>query len=324
MAGTKLFRRGAVALLQDLIRDSAGEATSTTSLLRQARIVARRLRVLEADRWIESELFGYSNDQVPAYRGPIEVRTYGRFHGPFGSSMDGAPVALSLLPDPFNAEAFRSVHLRHGVSELEDLLKAGTRELKMPWSPDLVARFNYLQNRGDFTLYEGMGAFSIWRSLPTAHLRSVLDGVRARILDFALQLEAEDPEAGERAGESLVPEEKAKEIFQTVINGPGANVALGSRNFTQNSYAAPARSDAELIESLRQAGVNERLIVDLEAALTADRAESDGELTEPGPRVQGWLGRVLALGGRSTSEVGTGVTAGVITQLVLAYFGLAG
>ncbi|MFG3346918.1 hypothetical protein ACGF1Z_17850 [Streptomyces sp. NPDC048018] len=312
-----------MALLQDLIRDAAGEMVSTTSLLRQARIVARRLRISDADQWIEHELFGYPDDQVPTYRGPIEVLTFGRFHGPFNSSISKAPVALSLLPAPFDSETLRTISITQGIPELQEILQGDTSDITMPWSPDLVAQFNYLQNRGDFTLYEGMGAFSIWRSVPAAHLRAILDGVRARILDFALQLEAEDPEAGERAGESLVPEEKAKEIFQTVINGPGANVAMGSHSFTQNSYTAPAKSDEELIGSLRQAGVNEELLTELGAALAGDRAESGGALTEPGSRVQGWLGRVLALGGRSSSEIGTGVTTSVVTQLVLAYFGLA-
>ncbi|MGW8744709.1 AbiTii domain-containing protein [Streptomyces sp. NPDC055794] len=314
-----------MALLQDLIRDAAGEEVSTASLLRQARIVATRLRISEALSWIDRELAGYPDEDVPAYRGPFPVHTLGDFAGPFGSGMTNAPVAVSMLPERFNPSRLGKTSINSSVSEIEDLLNGNLKNgLGVPWTADMVAQFNFHHTRGDFTMYEGMGATRIWRQLSPSLLRAILDAVRTRILDFALQLEAENPEAGEKAGESLVTPEKGNEIFHTVINGPGANVALNSNNFTQNSYAGPPTTEGELVDRLRQAGVNEELLTSLTVAISEDRAEAGGELAEPGPRVQGWLGRVLALGARSSEAVGTGVAGGVVTQLVLSYFGLGG
>ncbi|MDO0934462.1 hypothetical protein QQY66_23315 [Streptomyces sp. DG2A-72] len=314
-----------MALLQDLIRDAAGETVSTTSLLRQARIAATRLRISEALKWIESELQGYPDDEVPAYRGPIPVHTLGNFVGPFGSGMNNAPIAISMLPDRFNPARLSSTHIRQSVSEIEEILRGDLRGgIGAPWTADMVAQFNYHHSRGDFTLYEGMGATRIWRSIAPSQLHAVLDSVRTRILDFALKLEAEDPEAGEKAGESLVTSEKGNEIFNTVVNGAGSNVALNSSNFTQNSYVNPPKTDDELIERLRQAGVNEELLTSLAEAVAEDRTDAGGTLSEPGPRVQGWLGRVMALGARSSEAIGTGVAGGVVTELVLSYFGLGG
>ncbi|MFF9281113.1 AbiTii domain-containing protein [Streptomyces griseosporeus] len=314
-----------MALLQDVIRDAAGETVSTASLLRQARIVATRLGISEALRWIDAELAGYSDDDVPAYRGPFSVHTFGDFVGPFGSGLRNAPVATSMLPERFTPAGLAKTCILTSVPEMEELLKRGADDgLGVPWTADMVAQFNFHHSRGDFTMYEGMGATRIWQSLSPSLLKSVLDSIRTRILDFALQLEAENPEAGEKAGESLVTPEKGNEIFHTVINGPGANVALNSRNFTQNSYSSPPATDDELIERLRKAGVSEELLTSLVQAIAEDRSEAGGTLAEPGPRTQGWLGRVLALSGRSSEAIGTGVAGGVVTQLVLSYFGLSG
>jgi hypothetical protein len=315
-----------MALLQDLIRDAASDAVSTPSLLRQARIVATRLKISEAEKWIESELFGYSHsDEVPPYRGPLDVRTLGNFVGPFGSSVSHALIPLSVLPERFHPERLSTTRIRQSIPEIEDLLKAERENgLGAPWTADMVAQFNFHHSRGDFTVYEGMGALAIWSSLSPSQLHGVLDAVRTRVLDFALLLEAEHPQAGERAGESLVTPEKGNDIFNTTINGTGANVALGSTSFTQNSYTGRPQSEDALIGQLREAGVSDQLLTELTSALAEDRDESGGTLEEPGPRVQGWLGRVVALGSRSSEAIGTGVTSAVATQLVLGYFGLGG
>ncbi|MCF2526601.1 AbiTii domain-containing protein [Yinghuangia soli] len=306
-----------MALLQDIIIEAAGESTSTASLLRKARVLATRLGITEALTWIGHELNGYTGE-VPEYRGPIPCEVRGKFLGPFNSSLSNVQVATELLPARFRD--LDKIFLRQSVSAIEDLAaRSGDGMLSSPWPGAAVASFNAGQEAGEFTLYPDMGAIAIWNSVPPSEMKAVVDAVRTRVLDFALKLEQEDPEAGEKAGDSLVTAEKGNDIFNTIINGP-ANVAQGSSNFTQNSFVNTPKSDEELVQHLRDLGVNEDLLTELSEALAGDRAEAP-DAASAGPRVQGWLGRIMSLGRTSATAVGTGVATNVVTDTVLSYFG---
>lgn len=65
---------------------------------------------------------------------------------------------------------------------------------------------------------------------------AILDIIRNKVLNFALEIEGEDPNAGEGAINSMpIPEEKVNQIFNTYITGQVQNVSTGGSNYTQNA-----------------------------------------------------------------------------------------
>lgn len=146
--------------------------------------------------------------------------------------------------------------------------------------------------------------------------------MRNRILDLALRIEAEDPRAGEGVG-SILSTEQGNVIFNTTVYGGAPNIAMGSSGFVQQALSNPAGSVEELISQLQGLEIPQELLADLRVALDEDSEESQAELSEPGPRVKSWLGRISVLGAKAGGKLGASVTAEVI-KLVLAYFGLGG
>lgn len=101
--------------------------------------------------------------------------------------------------------------------------------LQEPWNPDLVVHFGQ-------EIYEHMVCRQAWKVIPASSLVAALDSVRTRVLNFVLEIEAQNPAAGEAMiNEKPVPQEAVQHIFNTYITGNVQNVATGSSNVRQHA-----------------------------------------------------------------------------------------
>ena len=77
-------------------------------------------------------------------------------------------------------------------------------------------------------IYENLALVQGWMRLTTAELAGILSTVRNRILNFALEIESSNPNAGEAPANTLpVPKEHVAHIFNHYIYGNVGNVASG-------------------------------------------------------------------------------------------------
>ena len=93
-----------------------------------------------------------------------------------------------------------------------------------------------------------------WKVIPITALIAALDEIRNRILNFVIEIETENPDAGEAAiNSSLVAPEKVHQIFNTYISGNVHNVATGSHSFEQHASSRESNEDLfnQLIEALK-------------------------------------------------------------------------
>ena len=76
-----------------------------------------------------------------------------------------------------------------------------------------------------------------------------MEETRNRILNFVLEIETENPAAGEaEINSNPVSSEKVRQIFHTVIGGNVQNLSIAGHSFEQN--ATNTTTDAELFSSL--------------------------------------------------------------------------
>ena len=104
------------------------------------------------------------------------------------------------------------------------------------WSADLVAHVGR-------EIYEDMNCLSAWKEISRGALVAILDTVRTRVLDFVLELEAEDPMVGEVAIGSTppIPEERISDSrFHDLMDDPLACVEQIYKHFDM-SLSADAR-----------------------------------------------------------------------------------
>lgn len=225
------------------IQDAAIDSnTNLASLLRKCKVLAARLDSTDFSLWVDSELSGYKSvDNLPDYR-VFRVNSKGHFFGAFGSGLENANIPLLCIPKKYR-EDISCCNMTQPVASIEALVrKSGDSIAQESWNPDIVAMLG--QN-----IYEGMTCMQAWKVIPITLLIGALDKIRNRILNFVIEIEKQDPAAGEaELNSASVPSEKVTQIFNTHISGNVQNVATGSHGVKQN--ATSTNTNAELFDKL--------------------------------------------------------------------------
>jgi hypothetical protein len=261
-----------MSLLRDIQEAAIDEQSQVATLLRKCKVLATRIGSEEFTRWIDNELNGYANlDDLPAYR-VLNVRSYGHFVGYFGQQVKNAPIPPGALPKEIR-EYVQTSKINMSISALANL-SGGDEDPREGWPPDVLS---ILGGR----IYEDMNCISAWKTLPRAALISILDTVRTRVLNFALEIESEYPDAGEAPiNSNPIPEEKVSQVFNTYITGTVQNLATGSNNVKQKASLSTGPSDemfVRLLDAVSNASA-EREAIEKMAAIVEEMRGSRGTL----------------------------------------------
>lgn len=249
-------------------------------LLRMCKVLASRLESKELSDWVDRELNGYADrDDLPAYR-IVKVNAAGHFSGAFGRALKNAPIPASCLPNEFRDWA-RVSYLTQPISAYGDAVRHKERsDLHIPWPADLVA---YVGDK----IYQDMNCLSAWQVLPRGAVVGLIDSVRNRVLNFALEIEKTAPDAGERSHDSPpVSKEQVSHVFHTYIYGNVSNIASGSESVTQTADVHVEQGDfASLKAQLSKIGLGDEDVLELQQAVEKDSAKKKGigEAVNPNP-----------------------------------------
>jgi hypothetical protein len=235
---------GPAVLLQEIIDGAVAGSTPVSTLLRAVQVLAVRTGALDLETWARAERDGYGEgDQLPPYRGPLEARVVGHFSGFGGSEITDLPIPRGPFPEQF-APMF-IVELRQSAAALEDLVSSAAKDnLVIPWSADAVAVTNGLIDAGQLTLVPMHHLLTARRLVPRSTVVELVDGIRNRVLDLALQLEKTAPELSAGAAPTVAQREKASAATQTVIYAHTAHV--GDSYVRQNTIQITPGDSASL------------------------------------------------------------------------------
>ena len=300
-----------MTLLDDVIAGASGEA-SVASLLRQVKVLASRTGADPLAAWIDHELNGYPEDaELPLYRGPHVAHVLGHFLGGFGKELLNVPIPSDSWDKTLEADHLFEIRLRESVAELESM--AAGKEITLAWNANVIAAYNQFVHKGLIhrvvtgDLMLGEAKMPLSRHL----LVGVLDAVRNRILDVALQLEKVVP----NAGQASAPDAE-QGLAAMVINNhfyASSNVAIGGTDVKQ-TIKPPAKGDLEgLVSFLQQEGMTPDLLTELREAANADEADpGDG----PGrwARVRAWFAKVA-------TDAGTEAVGGAVATAAIGFLG---
>lgn len=305
-----------MSLLREIQDAATSETTDITTVLRKCRILATRLNHQGLKNWTQCELDGYSEKaQLPDYR-IIRCGSKGHFAGPFGSGLRNADIPLANLPDDIREE-FSIARFYDGVSSLQDLVRStvGSNPCQM-WPADVCA----IVGRG---FYERMNLMQAWKEVPRNAVVGILDTVRNRVLNFALEIEAENPKAGEHVGSvTPVPSAKVQQIFNNYISGNVGNIASGSDHFTQSATIEVRNNNFDdLTNALAAIGMKADEISDLRHAIKADGKPSGNCI---GNKVSDWLGKAISKSAQGLLKVGVDVAPKIIMGALHKYYGFPG
>lgn len=293
-----------MTLLDEIIDGSTDSAVKTTDLLRKVQVAATRVGATDVVEWVRQELQGYvSAEAVPSYR-VLNCNAVGVFAGPMRTT-----IRHHLPFDDRFADQFE-MRFQQPLLTLQSFAE-GDGDPTREWPPHEVERFDRL---GIMTM-EFHNLFSAHNTISSESLAGIVDIVRTKAMEFALELQGRFPEAGSTAGPTVRDNsEMAVAIYHVTnnITGHGTNIATGS-----------GIDQASLVGDLDQLRSQIRAI-GLETSDAEEFIDSVvEEKTLSGPRVEGFLSRVRSGAVSLTTSVASDVAAGSLIEIAKAYLGLS-
>jgi len=285
-----------VTLLDEIIDGSTSDGVSTPNVLRKVQVAATRLGADAVVAWARSELTGYTDDAaLPDYRADVPTLVIGTFTFPLQQFRD-----FDLTPHgaPRSVLDWFTVSLRQPITELEALSQTGgDSEPARLWPPHLV---NAYEESGALRLEWGQ-LYKARNVLSRQGLAGVVETVRTRAMEFALELQKDYPDAGAVNGPTLASEPGLATVVYHVTNnitGHGTTLAVGD-NAKQRTTVHIGDSDS-LLAAAQELGLSEH-----DAAEFAEAVRADG--SPGGPRTTRFLERVrrgaITLAGDTAADV---------------------
>ncbi len=300
-----------MSLLREIQQGATDHSVPLSDLLRKCMVLAKRLRHEPLATWADRELNGYPDTtSLPPYRRHPEGTAKGTFFGPFRAQLTNWPIPPVAVDEKYREKLFTVIH-ESGVAHYEELLRSGSQELGQPWPADFIALYGQ-------TFIKGYTCTSAALIIGKESIVAMLDQVRNRILSFALEVEEENPEAGEASPgeEPPVSRQRVDQVFNTVIMGGPNIVASGSHNIISD-FEQIAGDWSSLKEALAGLGLPESDIGALQSAI-----EQDGDESPPGSAVKAWLADIKARVESASLTLATSTAGSMIAPIVLKHLGV--
>lgn len=304
-----------MSLLEEIQQDAVDGNRDLSTLLRKCKLLAARLGSKPLEDWLLWEANGYPKDApVPDYR-VWRLSLKGHFVGPFGSALNSAPIPMACVPEKIR-KYYEHYENRESVAAIEAILnkdKKGSGTLSV--------------STGDLALvlgtkvYENLNCIQAWAEVENGRLVEVLNSVRNKILDFAVAVWKEAPDAGgiTAPGAGTIKPAAVTQIFNTAVYGGAANL-VGSAQISTVNFGISTGDFESLVKILKEHKVTDGDLKELKAAVTAEPKPKDG--AGFGPKVSAWFGKMIEKASNGSWEVGIQAAGAILGQAIAKYYGI--
>ena len=305
-----------MTLLEEIQKEAVDSKSDLGALLRKCKVLAARLGSKQLQDWLIWESNGYPESaEVPDYRvWPLVVKA--NFSGPYGAKISKATIPSFLIPEQ-SRNSFLHYPCRESISSLEDALRFKKNSTDTTFAINTQDLHVFLGTN----VYEGYNCAQAWAEFDLMNLAELLNSVRNRILDFALELWKEYPMAGNSASQDNTAIESAKvtQIFNMTITG-GVATIVGSMERSSVTVNVVARDMESLKKALAESGVNSEDFAELERALKADPQPE--EPSKFGAGVASWIGKMVGKAADGSWQIGVAVAGQLLANAITKFYGL--
>ena len=204
--------------------------------------------------------------------------------------------------------AAQTLRLTEPVSAYENALKSAKGSLVYQWNADMIG---YYQK----TFMDDHVLATAWQEISLGGIAGMLDTIRTRVLNMALELKSEIGESDadlKKVKQDSAEAEKVSHIVQTQIFGD-VYIAAGQQNVNVQNIAVGNWEDLEKV--LNESGIGEKDVAELSQALQQDNKAM-------GATVKGWISRNAGKVFNSGLQVGVSVGTTILTQYIKRHLGL--
>ncbi|KOX99936.1 AbiTii domain-containing protein [Pseudomonas nunensis] len=222
------------SLVRELVNAAINDSVSSGDLLRRALVVARRLDVHDLIDWISCELNGYNDDNVPQYRKVVgQLKAINPVRGTIPLMFPDAEFVEQLSTSSVVQSLPTLVDLAKSTTGLISYFPPGVEQEIMSWMTHKMRPVVTIQ---------------------TTQVHTIIEAVRSKILELALDLEAKGI-LGE--GMTFTSEERqlVQEQHYHFGDVSGSQIQISSSGSTQTQQQATENPAAlmTLIEFLHEA-----------------------------------------------------------------------
>lgn len=306
-------------LIETIINELTDVGLSLTSPLLKTKVLASRIGNNELSNWVNLELNGYKDkEDLPDYR-----KATGNLIGDY---LNGTMrVSNHILPIPSFENSFddelRSFELYDGIDPLEKMSTIANESLVKQFNQAQVAIIqnllvSYANVAGNFQL------FTVGISVPAGILKTTLNAVRNKLLDFMIALETEF--GLEVKIETLQSNhKKITTIMNTTINtnGDGNLINTGVGATVNNAVTITKGNQEVLKKTLTDNDVSERDANELLQIIDSEQPVSD---TDFGTKVNKWIYTMMGKAVDGSWKIGIGAAGGLLAKAISHYYGIAG
>jgi len=203
-------------LIVEIRNDIIGDKESITSVLRKAKVLAKKLGLRELSKWIGYELEGYPDkESLPNYRIISgEMKAWNPFHG-------YVPI---YFKGPKEAETFSSKPLYDSIIQIEKVCNEQNSK------GEIVSQIPNSIKMQLLKITNGMEPAFLFNQ---AQFLSIIDNVKNILLDWMLKLEDEGI-VSEDLNFSEKEKEKASNIVVNISQMNNSQIQLDTINSIQN------------------------------------------------------------------------------------------
>ena len=303
-----------MTLLEDIQNSAIDGKSDLAELLRKCKLLASRLHSKPLEDWLVWESNGYpDNSLVPEYR-IWSLQVYGDFYGPWGSGVKNAPIPIALLK--FLSEEEKNAYCRYKCKQSIATIEALVREA--PGGKMNVSTGNLAFAIGT-KLYESQNCVHTVAEFGKGCLVEVLNSVRNRILDFALAIGKESPQAGELESKSeQIAPARVNQIFNLMIYGGAANI-VGTAADSSVTFNIGMKDFRSLETLLLDKGLDRTDIAELKDALDSDPVPTGS--ANFGTKVASWMGKMVAKAASGGWQISAGAAGDLLAKAISQYYG---
>lgn len=267
-------------MIKKLIEDLATDKISLASGLTQAKIIASKIKNDTLKSWIQSELNGYQDDQIPDYR-VYSIQIKGDVVGSFGFHQQG----VTLLLDKFGEQLGIDVYTERETMSIpmieEAAMNADSQYIVKPFGQKFIQHLNKMMVDDPHKQLVFAGKY-----IAVSSFKNIIYQTKQKLIDLLLQFDEEFPDFDSKFQPTKENQEKANNIVTYHIYGGTNNTTLGvGDKVVQKDIKQTVTNDLKDLEKkLKQLLVPQDSIDDLKEIITKEKKETRGK------KIMGWLG----------------------------------
>ena len=231
-------------MLREIQQNTCDPNIRLSDILRKCKILAARLNFKPLDEWVENELNGYADDKpLPQYRIFKDIELVGNFRTP-NSWGENFGIPSLLIPEKY-IDKMTIITLTEGIGGLESIVsksKNSVINISIPQNYLLLLK-SEVKDLKYFT--------SISRAISIHQFTNIIETVKNRVVDFAIEIEKKNPEAGEsELGTNPVSEPIVNQIFNhCILRNNSADI---DTKFNNNISSIKAKSESNFMSEFRK------------------------------------------------------------------------